>query len=121
MTIKDSETVDLSTPTGPMRSAVFRPADEGRYPGLVFYSEIFQITAPIRRTAALLAGNGYVVVVPEIYHEFEPAGRGLAYDQAGAGRGEEMKKKKGVRGLRGDPRAELGYLFARPGTNRDPP
>ena len=117
MTIKESETVDLATPTGPMRAAVFRPSDEGRYPGLVFYSEIFQITAPIRRTASLLAGHGYVVVVPEIYHEFEPAGRVLAYDQAGADRGNELKKEKELRGLDGDSRAVLDFLLADAGCN----
>ena len=29
----------------------------------------------------MLAGHGFVVAVPEIYHEFEPAGTVLAYDQ----------------------------------------
>ena len=52
MTIKDDLVEILPTPTGPMRTCIFRPAAEGRYPGIVFYSEIFQITGPIRRTAA---------------------------------------------------------------------
>ena len=84
MTIIES-IVEIPTPTGPMRSMVLRPSEEGRKsPGLVLYSEIFQITGPIHRTGAYLAGHGYVVVVPEIYHELEPAGTVLAYDQAGA-------------------------------------
>ena len=91
MTIKDNEFVDLVTPTGPMRTYLFRPAAEGRYPGILMFSEIFQVTGPIRRTAALLAGHGFVVAVPEIYHEFEPAGTVLAYDQAGADRGNALK------------------------------
>ncbi|MEI7566450.1 MAG: dienelactone hydrolase family protein, partial [Opitutaceae bacterium] len=65
-----------------MRTVVFRPTAPGRYPGILLYSEIFQITGPIRRTAALLAGHGFIVAVPEIYHEFEPAGTVLAYDTA---------------------------------------
>ena len=87
MTLKDNEQVDLPTPTGPMRTYVFRPTAAGRYPGVLLYSEIFQVTGPIRRTAAMLAGHGFVVAVPEIYHEFLPAGTVLAYDQAGADRG----------------------------------
>jgi len=79
MTIKDNEQVDLVTPSGPMRTYVFRPSAPGRYPGIVLYSEIFQVTGPIRRTAAMIAGHGFVVAVPEIYHEFEPAGTVLAY------------------------------------------
>ena len=50
MTIKDDIAVDLDTPAGPMRTYVLRPVAEGRYPGVVFFSEIFQVTGPIRRT-----------------------------------------------------------------------
>lgn len=71
MIILDSEHVELSTAYGAMRTHIFRPAAPGKYPGLLFYSEIFQVTGPIRRTAAMLAGHGYIVAVPEIYHEFD--------------------------------------------------
>jgi carboxymethylenebutenolidase len=114
MTIKDNEAVELQTPTGPMRTHVFRPAAEGRYPGILLYSEIFQVTGPIRRTAALLAGHGYVVVVPEIWHEFESAGCVLAYDQAGADRGNALKLEKELRGLDGDSHAVLDFLKTHP-------
>jgi carboxymethylenebutenolidase len=110
MTIKDPVTVDLPTPSGPMRTYVFRPTAPGRYPGLLLYSEIFQVTGPIRRTAALLAGHGFVVAVPEIYHEFEPAGTVLAYDQAGADRGNALKTTKELAHYDADARAVLAYL-----------
>ena len=100
MIIIDNEHIDLATPTGPMRTHIVRPAAPGRYPGIVFYSEIFQITAPIRRTAAMLAGHGYIVAMPEIYHEFEPAGTVLAYDQAGSDRGNVLKTTKPLASLR---------------------
>ena len=95
MTIIDTEAAGLATPTGPMRTHVFRPVAEGRYPGILLYSEIFQVTGPVRRTAALLAGHGFVVAVPEIYHEYEPAGTVLAYDTAGADRGNALKTTHG--------------------------
>lgn len=110
MILADPEFVDLSTPTGPMRTHLFRPKANGRYPGILFYSEIFQVTAPIRRTAAFMAGHGYVVAVPEIYHEFEPAGRALPYDQAGTDRGNALKKEKELHALDSDSRAVLDYL-----------
>jgi carboxymethylenebutenolidase len=110
MTIKESVPVDLTTPSGPMRTYVFQPAAPGRYPGLLLYSEIFQVTGPIRRTAALLAGHGFVVAVPEIYHEFEPAGTVLAYDQAGADRGNALKTTKELAGYDADARAVLTWL-----------
>ncbi len=114
MTIIDHEFADLPTPSGPMRTFVFRPAAEGRYPGLVLFSEIFQVTGPIRRTAALLAGNGFVVAVPEIFHEFEPAGAALAYDSAGADRGNWCKINKPLVQYDADARAVLDYLKSHP-------
>ncbi len=114
MTIRDNETAELSTPTGPMRAHIFRPQAPGRYPGVVLYSEIFQATQPIRRPAAFLAGHGYVVVVPEIWHEFEPVGCVLGYDQAGADRGNALKLEKELRGLDGDSRASLDFLKSHP-------
>jgi carboxymethylenebutenolidase len=96
MIIRDNEFVDLPTPTGPMRTQIVRPVAAGKYPGLVLFSEIFQITGPIRRTAALLAGQGYMVAVPEIFHELDPAGTVLAYDQAGADRGNAHKVGKPI-------------------------
>lgn len=114
MTIIDSESADLTTPTGPMRTYVFRPVAGGRYPGLVLYSEIFQVTGPIRRTAAMLASHGFVVVVPEIYHELEPAGTVLAYDEAGAARGNRHKITKALSSYDDDARAALGYLASSP-------
>lgn len=110
MIIKDDETLDLPTPTGPMRTYIFRPVAEGRYPGLVLFSEIFQVTGPIRRTAALLTGNGFVVAVPEIYHDLEPAGTVLPYDTAGAGRGNAHKTTKELGSYDADARAALNCL-----------
>jgi carboxymethylenebutenolidase len=114
MTLIDSEFSDLATPSGPMRTHMFRPAAPGRYPGILLFSEIFQVTAPIRRTAALLAGHGFVVAVPEIYHEFEPAGAVLAYDQAGAERGNALKTAKALAGYDADARAALVFLQSHP-------
>lgn len=110
MTLREPESIDLPTPTGPMRTAVYRPTAPGRYPGLLLFSEIFQITAPIRRTAALLAGHGFIVAVPEIYHEHEPAGAVLAYDTAGADRGNALKTTKPIAAYDTDARAVLDFL-----------
>jgi carboxymethylenebutenolidase len=94
MTIIAETFVDLATSCGPMRVHLFIPQGPGRHPAVVFYSEIFQVTGPIRRMASALSGHGYLVAVPEVYHEFEPAGTVLSYDQAGADRGNELKYAK---------------------------
>ena len=114
MTIKEVEQIDLATSRGPMRTYVYRPTAAGKYPGLVLFSEIFQVTEPIRRTAALLAGHGFVVAVPEIYHEFLPAGTVLAYDQAGADKGNELKTAKELDSYDDDASAVLAYLKSHP-------
>lgn len=113
MIITDSESADLDTPSGPMRTYVFRPVAGGRYPGIVLFSEIFQVTGPIRRTAALLAGHGYVVAVPEVFHELESEpGVVLAYDAEGAERGNAHKVAKELGSYDADARAALDFLAA---------
>jgi carboxymethylenebutenolidase len=114
MTIKDDESVELQTPLGAMRTHVLRPVAEGRYPGLVLFSEIFQVTGPIRRAAALLAGHGFIVAVPEIFHELEEPGTVLAYDQAGADRGNADKVSKELSSYDDDARVTLSYLKMHP-------
>ena len=110
MIIKDDLVVDIATATGPMRTYFFHPAAEGRYPGVILYSEIFQLTGPIRRLASFFAGHGYVVAVPEVYHELESAGTVLAYDQAGADKGNEDKYAKELSSYDADARALIDYL-----------
>jgi len=114
MTIKDDEVIDLATPTGPMRTYVLRPVADGQYPGLVMFSEIFQVTGPIRRTASMLAGHGFVVAVPEIFHELEAPGTVLPYDQAGADRGNADKIGKELSSYDDDARVALTYLQSHP-------
>jgi len=112
--IVTEEYVELQTPTGPMRTHILRPVAAGKYPGIVFYSEIFQITAPIRRTAAIIAGHGYVVAMPEIYHEFCAPGEVFAYDQVGSDRGNALKTTKELASYDSDTRAVLDHLKSRP-------
>ncbi len=86
--------VELPTPTGPMRVEIYRPAVEAQYPCIIFYSEIFQITGPIARSANLLAGLGFIVLVPEVFHELNPTGTVLGYDDAGRNKGNQDKAAK---------------------------
>lgn len=45
---------DIKTATGMMRTSLYRPNSEGQFPSIIFYSEIFQQTAPIARAAAIM-------------------------------------------------------------------
>lgn len=78
--------VELTIDGFPCRTYVAapKPAQSGAtYPGIVLYSEIFQLTGPICRTANRLAGHGFVVAAPEIYHRTCPPGCVIAYDDSG--------------------------------------
>jgi carboxymethylenebutenolidase len=113
MIVIDTEHVNLETPSGAMRTHIVRPTAPGRFPGIVLFSEIFQVTAPIHRTAVQLAGHGYVVAVPEVYHEYEEPGTVLKYDQAGSDRGNALKTTKSVKQYDDDARAVLAHLSSR--------
>jgi carboxymethylenebutenolidase len=114
MILQEDAPVDLETPSGPMRTYVYRPVAAGRYPGVLLFSEIFQRTGPIKRTAALLAGHGFVVAVPEIFHELEAPGTELAYDQGGADKGNQDKVGKPIAAYDEDARAVIRFLAKHP-------
>ncbi len=115
----------LPTATGPMLCRLFQPAqpllppqkiqdDEAgsvqTYPAILFYSEIFQITGPIARAATLLAGLGFLVLVPEIFHELNPQGTVLPYDEASKNKGNQDKWQKPLPAHDSDLVAMLDYL-----------
>ena len=111
MTLTESF-ADLPTSRGTMRVHLFIPQGGGHHHGVIFYSEIFQVTGPIRRMAAALAGQGYLVAVPEVYHEFEPAGTVLLYDQTGSERGNELKFTKELSSFDEDAAVVAEFLAA---------
>lgn len=62
----------------------------------------------------MLAGHGYIVAVPEVYHEYEAPGVALAYDQAGSDRGNFLKTHKLLAAYDADARSAIEYLLSRP-------
>jgi hypothetical protein len=97
-----------------MRLHIVRPAEPGRFPGVLFFSEIFQVTAPIRRLAAVVAGHGYLVAMPEVYHEYEAPGTVLRYDQPGTDRGNALKTTKPIAAFDADAKLGLAALERNP-------
>ncbi|WP_433307038.1 dienelactone hydrolase family protein [Actinoplanes sp. CA-030573] len=70
-----------------IRTKVIRPAGPGTWPGLLLYTDIFQLTESTLRTARRFAAEGFVVCVPEIYPHGELAGVALEFDDAGKAAG----------------------------------
>jgi len=116
MTVQQSFT-DLETPTGTMRCSIVRPTTQGAFPAIIFYSEIFQLTAPIARTAAYLAGHGYVVIVPEVFHELNEIGTVLAYDDEGKDKGNADKFTKPLTAHDTDVESIITWLDQQPFCN----
>ncbi len=84
----DTTYVDVQVGDRTMRTLVAAPANEHQHPGIIFYSDIFQLTPPTTRWVKRLASYGFVVAAPEIYYRIEPAGTVLEFDDAGKDRGQ---------------------------------
>jgi carboxymethylenebutenolidase len=105
-----SEYADISVDGSLMRAFVAAPKAEGSYPGILFYSDIFQLTGTMLRSCARLAGYGFVVAAPEIYHRLEASGTAIPFDDEGRNRGLDDAAKTPVADFDADCRATLDYL-----------
>src|SRR6266496_3815078 len=110
-----SEHVDLQTANGAsMRTFVAKPKAPGKYPGILFYSDIFQLTDTMLRSCGRLAGYGFVVAAPEIYSRIEPPGVIIPFDDAGRDRGLADAAKTPVAHFDEDCSTVLDYLATHP-------
>jgi hypothetical protein len=63
----------------------------------------------------MLCCAGYIVVCPEVFHEYEPVA--LAYDDPGTARGNALKVTKPLQAFDSDAAACVAYLRAHPRCN----
>jgi carboxymethylenebutenolidase len=110
----NTEYVNIPAGGAPMRMFVAAPKAVGKYPGIICYSDIFQLTDPMLRSVSRLAGYGFVAAAPEIYHRVEPAGSAIPFDDAGRTRGQDDAAKTPVAHFDEDRRAALDYLAKHP-------
>ncbi|THH02817.1 hypothetical protein EW026_g26 [Hermanssonia centrifuga] len=72
----------------PMRIFVFAPSvpsyPNAKFPGVVVFSEIYQVTGPVERFAGQIASQGFVVACPSSYHEFQGP-EAIPYDDEATG------------------------------------
>ncbi|KAI9729225.1 MAG: hypothetical protein M1834_007017 [Cirrosporium novae-zelandiae] len=119
MQIKESYR-DVATTAGgegTMRIHLFHPDipnyPNARFPGVVVFSEIYQVTGPVQRLCRQIAGNGYICAAPSTYHEFtgpEP----LAYDGPGTDAGNEWKITKQLSAYDEDAKLAVDTLISLP-------
>ncbi|MGB3137369.1 MAG: dienelactone hydrolase family protein [Nodosilinea sp.] len=106
--------VGLTVDDSLMRLYVAEPAATGHYPGILFYSDIYQLGGPILRLADRLAGYGYVVAAPEIFHRLEPIGTVIEPDALGRLRGNDAASRTAIAHYDADATAALNWLQNHP-------
>ena len=106
--------VDIPVAQSVMRMFVASPHASGKFPGILCYSDIFQLTGPMLRACVRLAGYGFVAIAPEIYHRIEPPGSAIPFDDAGRTRGLENASKTPVADFDASCRAALDWLGTQP-------
>jgi carboxymethylenebutenolidase len=104
------EYVDIPVGDRAMRTFVAAPRTPGPHPAVVFYTDIFQLTESSLRWAVRLAGYGFLVAAPEIYHRIESAGTVLGFDDEGKERGQRDAETTPVADFDEDIRAALDHL-----------
>jgi carboxymethylenebutenolidase len=104
------ESIDI----GGMRILLSIPKASSRVPGVLMYSDIFQLTGPQLRASARLAGHGYVVATPEIWNRREPKGTAIPFDDAGRTRGTGNARATRVADFDADRTAVLDLLASHP-------
>ncbi|GAA5897017.1 hypothetical protein JCM5296_004273 [Sporobolomyces johnsonii] len=87
----------ITTETGPCTVYIVRPSIVGypqaKFPGVVCWSEIYNVSGPVLRFAQQIASQGYIVACPSVFHEFAGAAA-IPYDTAGTDAGNAYKVKK---------------------------
>ena len=111
MKLREGE-VRIAAPDCEIRSILIRPVGDGPWPGVVFYSDIFQLTESTLRTARRLASHGFAVCAPEIYPR-DLAGQALEFDDAGKAAGQAGAAATPVAQFDADRVAVLDHLAAR--------
>jgi len=111
---------DVSTKvdsSGTMRIFLFHPTipnyPQARFPGVVVFSEIYQVTGPVQRFCRQIASHGFIVAAPSSYHEFTGP-EALTYDGPGTDAGNEWKITKKVSAYDEDARLSVTTLLELP-------
>ncbi|MAV11282.1 MAG: dienelactone hydrolase [Synechococcus sp. MED850] len=113
----EQQTIGLTVDDSLMRVHVARPVEDGSFPGLLFYSDIYQLGDPMLRLVNRLAGYGFVVAAPEIFHRLEPVGTVIEPDAIGRLRGNDAARRTAIAAYDADADAVLQWLRADPGTD----
>jgi carboxymethylenebutenolidase len=116
MKVREEE-VTVPAPDCAIRCVVISPIGAGPWPGLLLYTDIFQLTGSTLGTARRLASVGFLVCVPEIYPRGPLAGVALEFDDAGKQAGLAGARATAVAQFDTDRVAVLDYMQRRSDVN----
>ncbi|MDX2524930.1 dienelactone hydrolase family protein [Streptomyces europaeiscabiei] len=77
MTAVRGTTVDIATQDGTADAYLVHPDDDAAHPAVLFYMDAFGLRPHLRAMADRLAGAGYTVLVPNVFHR---SGRTPVFD-----------------------------------------
>ena len=106
----EQQTIGLTVDDSLMRVHVARPVGAGPWPGVLFYSDIYQLGDPMLRLANRLAGYGFVVAAPEIFHRIEPISSVICPDAIGRLRGNDDARRTEISAYDADAETVLRWL-----------
>ncbi|KAK6528657.1 hypothetical protein TWF694_003911 [Orbilia ellipsospora] len=120
MLIKESfEDVKTSGGTS-MRVFLFEPSirnyPNAKFPGVVIFSEIYQVTGPVARFARQICSQGYLCAAPSSYHDFGGP-EAFPYDEAGTDLGNSYKVEKTVESYDEDALICVDLLLSKKNSN----
>jgi carboxymethylenebutenolidase len=110
--------IQIDTPDGPMPAYVARPASEGPHAAVIILQEIFGITPELQHIAEMLAGEGYLAVIPALFHRTDPNFLS-PYDTEGATRGRAAVNVLSHNDIRSDIRATIDWVRGQPDASGD--
>lgn len=108
------QSVGLIVDCSLMRLHVAMPIGDGPWPGVLFFSDIYQLGDPMIRLANRLAGYGYLVAAPEIFHRTELVGTVIEPDDLGRLRGNDNARRTSIEAYDADAKEALAWLLAHP-------
>jgi carboxymethylenebutenolidase len=84
-----------------MNAYTARPAEEGKFPGMLVFQEAFGVNAHIRDITERVAREGFVAIAPELFHRTGPGFEGSYTDFASVmPHMQAMKEESAVQDIR---------------------
>lgn len=75
--------LELKIKSKSVRVCITSPLSEERFPGLILFTDIFQLTPSMLRACARLASYGFTIMAPEIFYRNLELGTALLFDDNG--------------------------------------